>query len=137
VPSSPAELPDVSPEGFQALLATLRGKPVVVNIWASWCGPCILEAPVLAAKAKQYSGKVQFLGVDIIDHRPPAREFIQRFGWPYPSVFDPTGAIRDSLGLIGQPHTVIYDASGTQVFVWSGAISEATLDEELSKVVAA
>ena len=131
LPATPTELPAFTPETFRQLLANLRGTPVVVNFWASWCGPCTLEAPGLAAKAREYEGKVQFLGVDIVDRRTPAREFIERFGWKYPSVFDATGSIRDSLGLIGQPHTLIYDSAGNRVLVWSGAISEDLLDEHL------
>jgi len=104
---------------------------VVVNIWASWCGPCIEEAPGLARVARASQGEVQFLGVDIIDHLSPARAFIRRYGWPYPSVFDPMGAIRDHLGFIGQPVTVVYDASGRQVLTHSGAIPE----EDLRKAV--
>jgi len=113
----------------------LRGKPVVVNIWASWCGPCTAEAPGLAREARRLQGKVQFLGVDIIDHLPPARAFIRKYGWPYPSVFDPKGAIRDDLGFIGQPITVVYDASGKQVFTQSGAVSEEDLQGAVEDVL--
>jgi peroxiredoxin len=84
--------------------------------------------------ARRYAGKVQFLGVDILDHRGPAREFIEAHGWTFPSVFDPERTIPDGLGLVGQPHTVIFDASGRQVFVWSGAVSEDVLERELARV---
>jgi cytochrome c biogenesis protein CcmG, thiol:disulfide interchange protein DsbE len=131
LPASPTALPRFTPAQFQQLLVSLRGKPVVVNIWASWCGPCIEEAPGLARVARESQGDVQFLGVDIIDHLSPARAFIRKYGWPYPSVFDPTGAIRDHLGFIGQPVTVVYDASGKQVLTHSGAITE----EDLRKAV--
>src|SRR5438094_202055 len=59
-------LPQLDPARFRQLLAQLRGKPVVVNIWASWCGPCIAEAPDLAAAAREFQGRVQFLGVDVL-----------------------------------------------------------------------
>lgn len=127
LPASPTALPLFSPAQFKQLLASLRGKPVVVNIWASWCGPCTAEAPGLARVAREFHGRVQFLGVDIIDHVPPARAFIRKYGWPYPSVFDPSGAIRDDLGFIGQPVTVVYDPSGKQAFVFSGPIPEEVL----------
>ncbi len=136
LPSSPTALPRFAPAQFRELLASLRGKPVVVNIWASWCGPCTLEAPGLASEASRTQGQVQFLGVDIIDHLPPARAFIRRYRWPYPSVFDPTGAIRDDLGFIGQPITVIYDASGRKAFRHSGAISERDLRGAIEDVLA-
>jgi cytochrome c biogenesis protein CcmG/thiol:disulfide interchange protein DsbE len=137
LPASPTELPDFTPAAFRQLRTSLKGTPVLVNIWASWCGPCYQEAPALAAMAKEFEGRVQFIGVDIVDHRGPATEFIKQFGWSFPSVFDQDGAIRDDLGLIGQPHTIIYDASGTQTFLWSGAVNEVLLMEELSKVATA
>jgi thiol-disulfide isomerase/thioredoxin len=136
VPSNPTALPRFTPAQFRELLVSLRGKPVVVNIWASWCGPCTLEAPGLAREANRTQGQVQFLGVDIIDHMPPARAFIRKYRWPYLSVFDPTGAIRDDLGFIGQPITVIYDASGKKAFTHSGAISEGDLRAAIDDVLA-
>jgi cytochrome c biogenesis protein CcmG, thiol:disulfide interchange protein DsbE len=135
LPASPTALPRFTPAQFRDLLVSLRGKPVVVNIWASWCGPCKSEAPGLAREATRLQGKVQFLGVDIIDHLPPARAFIRKYGWPYPSVFDPTGAIRDDLGFIGQPITVVYDASGKQAITHSGAISAEDLREAVEDVL--
>jgi thiol-disulfide isomerase/thioredoxin len=127
LPASPDALPTFDPRQFDQLLAQLHGKPVVVNIWASWCGPCVREAPDLGVVASRYQGKVQFVGVDLEDQRGAAREFIARFGWTYPSVFDPTGAIRDAFGLIGAPHTLFFDAAGQRTFVYSGAVSEDVL----------
>ncbi len=106
LPSSPTALPQISPAAFQELITQLRGKPVVVNFWASWCGPCRQEAGELASVSKSHDGEVQFLGVDVKDTVTAARDFIERYGWSYPSVFDEAGAIQDSLGLIGLPQTV-------------------------------
>jgi len=124
--SSPTADLALDPSGFRQLLSQLRGKPVVVNIWGSWCGPCRAEAPVLAAAAKTYGDRVQFIGVDVLDHIGLARAFIRQYGWTYPSVFDPTGRIRDSMGLIGQPHTVVISPTGGR-FVLSGPATEADL----------
>ena len=132
LPSSPTALPKLDPAAFQELLVQLRGKPVVVNIWASWCGPCRQEGPELAAVAKMRQGEVQFVGVDIQDQVPLARTFIEQYGWIYPSVFDATGAIRDSLGLIGQPDTLVFDAAGRRSFVQSGAITREVLESAIS-----
>jgi thiol-disulfide isomerase/thioredoxin len=136
LPSTPTALPDFTLAQFQQLLDQLKGTPVVVNVWGSWCPPCRAEAPELAEVAKAYQGKVQFIGVDILDQRGPARAFVREFGWPYPSVFDPQGDIRDGLGYVGQPVTVLYDAGGESVFVWSGAITRDILAEEIDRVVA-
>ena len=136
LPPSPTALPEFTPAQFHHLLARLKGKPVVVNIWASWCGPCTAEAPGLARQARAFDGKVQFLGVDIIDYVQPARAFIRKYGWPYPSVFDPKGAIRDDLGFVGQPVTLVFDASGHMVHTRSGPVPENELREAVEDALA-
>jgi len=135
LPATSTALPEFDPAKFQRLLSQLRGAPAVVNVWASWCGPCAREAPELATVSSAYRGRVQFVGVDIEDQLTNARAFIERYGWVYPSVFDPSGAIRDSLGLLGVPVTIIYDPSGKKVFTWSGATSAGQIQAELEKLV--
>lgn len=131
----PFQLPTVDFDGYRALLQDLRGSPVVVNVWAAWCGPCREEAPGLSAAAKRYRGRVQFLGVDILDGREAARAFIREFDWTYPSLFDPPGQIRDRLGYFGQPVTLFYDARGELAFDWNGPIPEDILDQQIRKLL--
>lgn len=135
LPGDRLELPEFDPATFRALLAELQGTPVVVNIWGSWCPPCIAEAPDLAQVAGEFQGRVQFVGIDILDQRQAAREFIQRFDWQYPSVFDPTGAIRDGLGYVGQPVTLIYDRQGELSFEWNGVTTAEMLRREIRQVL--
>lgn len=135
LPEDRLALPTFDLERYEALLDELRGTPVVVNFWGSWCPPCELEAPGLAEVAAEFQGRAQFLGVDILDSREPARDFIRRFDWPYPSVFDPTGAIRDGLGYLGQPITLVYDAEGDLVFEWNGIIGEDQLRREIRRAL--
>ena len=135
LPSSPTALPDADPASYTALLEGLRGTPVVVNVWASWCGPCRLEAPELAAAATEYEGRVRFVGIDVLDARPDARAFIRGSGWPYPSLFDRTGEVRDSLALIGQPHTLFYGADGALVDTHLGSITGDQLREQVEALV--
>ncbi len=125
----------MDPATFRTLLEQLKGKPVVVNVWATWCPPCIEEAPHLAEVSDEYEGRVQFIGLDILDDRPAAAEFIREYGWIYPSIFDPTGRIRDELGYIGQPVTVIYDREGRLAFEHVGAVSAEMLRTEIAKVL--
>jgi thiol-disulfide isomerase/thioredoxin len=133
--SSPTRLPDADPSGFQRILSGLRGKPLVVNVWASWCPPCEREAPALAQAAREFSGKVQFVGVDVLDQRSPAVAFIWRHGWTYPSVFEPQASIRNDLGFQGQPVTVIYDANGKSVYTISGpGVSLGLLKAQFAKL---
>src|SRR5690242_583088 len=106
LPASPTALPKVDVAGFRTILVSLRGKPVVVNVWASWCGPCIKEAPGLAQLARTYGGRVTFVGIDSQDLTiAAARRFILKYGWTYPSLFDPDGSLERALGYIGQPVT--------------------------------
>jgi cytochrome c biogenesis protein CcmG/thiol:disulfide interchange protein DsbE len=135
LPTDPLALPRVDPAGYRAILSELRGTPVVVNFWGSWCEPCIDEAPDLAEVAREYEGRVRFLGVDILDAREPARAFIRRFDWPYPSVFDPEDAIKADLGFLGQPITLVYDRGGDVAFEWVGAIDAQRLRREIGEVL--
>lgn len=135
LPTDRFELPKSDLAGYRAILASLVGKPVVANVWGSWCPPCREEAPALAEISKEFEGRVQFLGIDILDERGAARDFIREFDWPYPHLFDPTGAIRDGLGYIGQPITIIHDATGAKVFEWTGSVTAAQLRKELQKLV--
>ena len=135
LPERADALPDFDPARFDALLGQLRGTPVVVNIWGSWCGPCRSEAPLLARAHAEHGREVQFLGVDILDSRPSARGFIAEFGWRFPSVFDAAGAIRDALGFLGQPATVFYDRRGEPVLTWQGPLDERTLERGLRLIL--
>jgi cytochrome c biogenesis protein CcmG/thiol:disulfide interchange protein DsbE len=93
-------------------LADLRGKPVVLNFWASWCGPCREEAPMLNAAAERYGDRVHVVGVNIRDSRIEALEFAREFEYAFPSVVDGDGRIYNDYGLTGQPETFIIDAEG-------------------------
>lgn len=134
LPTDPYELPAFDMAAYDQLLAELEGTPVLVNIWASWCAPCRDEAPHLAAAHAEFGDRVQFLGLDILDERGSARAFMREYGWTYPSVFDGPGAIRDGLGILGQPATLFYDASGVLVRTWSGPITEEVLNETLASI---
>lgn len=134
LPVDATSLPAMTPDGFTAMLGELRGTPVLVNVWASWCGPCNEEAPLLAAAHERYGDRVQFIGVDILDARVSARGFIETHGWTWPNVYDAEGDIRDALGLIGQPVTLFYDADGTLIATWTGAIGEDLLEENLRRI---
>jgi cytochrome c biogenesis protein CcmG/thiol:disulfide interchange protein DsbE len=136
LPSTVDELPEIDVAGYDTLLGELRGTPVVVNFWASWCGPCQAEAPRFAAAAAEYGDRVQFLGVDILDDRTSAAGFIAEHGLPYPNVFDPGGAIRTDLGSIGQPVTAFYDADGNLIAKVDGEISEKDLATNLEAITA-
>ena len=133
LPTTVSALPNMDVSGFHQLLTQLKGTPVVVNVWASWCVPCLAEAPLLKAAAAKRPD-VQFVGVDILDSRDGATGYIQAHSIPYPSVFDPSGSIRTDLGSFGQPVTVFYSADGTLVAKVDGQIGGDTLTADLAKI---
>lgn len=134
LPTDAAALPELDLDGYRTLLGQLEGTPVVVNLWGSWCAPCRQEAPDLAAAHERFGDRVQFLGVDLLDARESARAFMREFGWTYPSVFDPSGDIRDGLGLLGQPATLVYDADGALVERWVGPVPPGELEARLVRL---
>jgi cytochrome c biogenesis protein CcmG, thiol:disulfide interchange protein DsbE len=136
LPTHVADLPTFDVQTYQGLLTQLRGTPIVVNVWAAWCAPCKAEAPLLRTANQTYGDRVQFLGVDILDSIDGARGFIAEHGLEYPSIFDPSGAIRDLLGMVGQPVTVFYDADGNVVSSWDGQLSQVALDEGINAALA-
>jgi cytochrome c biogenesis protein CcmG/thiol:disulfide interchange protein DsbE len=97
-------------------LASLRGKPVVLNFWASWCVPCKGEAKLLEQSWQQYRSRgVVFVGVDYTDVVSDARTFMTHHGVTYPIVQDGSGRIGDKYGLTGVPETFFIDKNGRLV----------------------
>jgi thiol-disulfide isomerase/thioredoxin len=94
--------------GQQLRLADFKGKPVVINIWASWCPGCIAEAADLARFARDHP-EAQVLGIDFQDSVSGARAFYAEYGWRHPSIFDPDGDLVARLGLQGLPTTFFLD----------------------------
>lgn len=133
-PASVDALPTLDPTAFHDLIAQQKGHPVLVNIWASWCGPCIAEAPDLVAAHQKYGDKVRFIGVDAQDDRSGATDFITQHQVPYPSVFDPSNAIAVSYGVFSPPDTLFFDANGNLVRTFPGQISREDLLSNLQAI---
>ena len=134
LPQTTAGLPEIDVDAFGRLLVQLRGTPVVVNLWAAWCEPCEVEAPLLADAARTHGTEVQFLGIDVLDSRSAAQTKIAEFGWSYPSLFDPAGAIQTELGLVGLPGTFFYAADGTLVDSSHGQLSKDVLAQGIEQI---
>jgi thiol-disulfide isomerase/thioredoxin len=109
-------------DAFDQRLQALRGTPVVVNKWASWCGPCRFEFPWFQSLAEKRGGQIAFLGVNSNDSDSSAKQFLSELPLPYPSYSDPDLNIAQDLGGPPQafPTTTFYDRSGKQVFSHPG-----------------
>jgi thiol-disulfide isomerase/thioredoxin len=110
-----------STKAFQRQVDALRGHPVVVNKWASWCGPCRTEFPIFQHAATKFGKRVAFLGVNANDHDVAARRFLRSEALPYPSFSDGNLAISGKLGIVSIfPTTVFLDASGKRQYIHQG-----------------
>ena len=118
-------------------LAELRGHPVVINFWASWCVPCKAEAPRLAEAARAYTRKVLFLGIDVQDFKTDARRFLTKYKVNYPSVRDGGDSTYTAYGLTGLPETYYLDAGGRILAHDLGEVSRQELEAGLAKLRAA
>lgn len=111
---------------LHARLARLRGHPVVVNQWASWCGPCRAEFPFFAAAVERFGDRVAFVGIDLLDSRDAAEEFLAERPPGFASVFDPDGAATRSLGGgRGAPTTFFIGPDGRRVHTKIGGYPDA------------
>ncbi|MGH3338804.1 MAG: TlpA family protein disulfide reductase, partial [Propionibacteriaceae bacterium] len=109
-------------------LRELRGWPVVLNFWASWCSPCKAEAPRLNAAAREHMGEVVLLGVDVQDFESDARRFSERYQTNYVSVRDGGDSTYSAYGLTGLPETYFLDRSGRVVEHIVGEVSSGELE---------
>jgi thiol-disulfide isomerase/thioredoxin len=126
-------------DAFDSRLQSLRGTPVVVNKWASWCGPCRFEFPWFQSLASRRGGQIAFLGVNSNDSDGSARQFLSELPLPYPSYSDPDLNIAQELGGPPQafPTTTFYDRSGKAVYNHPGVYTnESDLDADVNRYAA-
>ena len=118
-------------------LSQLRGKIVVVNLWATWCGPCREEMPILQAASEKFGDDVQFVGVLTKDSVSSAAGYLPGVGTTYPQVLDPDADLLESLRVPGLPVSVMLDPTGAKVEQQIGAFEAGDLDELLTELIAA
>jgi len=114
-------------------VTTLRGKPVVLNFWATWCAPCWEEHPILTEVARTHP-EVQFLGVVFQDEEAKIQSFLRQRGSAYPTVIDDRGKTAIAYGIGGVPETYFLDAKGTIVAKHDGPLSTEQLQTYLTEV---
>ena len=133
--SAPTGFLEGGPQAFEKRLAELEGTPVVVNQWASWCGPCRAEFPYFENLAREYKGRVAFLGVNSRDSRDDAARFLAENPVPFPHFFDPDARIaRVFRGGRAWPTTAFYRADGSLEFTHQGAYrDESALKDDIER----
>lgn len=122
-------------DGEVVRLSELRGQPILINFWATWCQPCIAEHPVLVDGARRYQGRAHFLGVIYQDETDMIRRFIAaRGGWGK-TLEDPGVKVALSYGVYGAPETFIVDKQGVIVEKITGSTSRRQLDAVLGPLL--
>jgi cytochrome c biogenesis protein CcmG/thiol:disulfide interchange protein DsbE len=116
-------------------LASLRGKVVVLNFWASWCYPCTQEAPAFAAAARRWPGRVVVLGVDVNDVAGDARRFARKYSLDYPIVHDNHNVTSPRYGLTGLPETFFIDRAGKLVAHEPGQVDAADIRDGVEQAL--
>jgi peroxiredoxin len=142
--SSEKTAPDFSVRtltGDTVSYSSLKGKPLVLNFAASWCGPCELEAPVLVRMYDKYKDRANFFGIAVRDQEEDQRAFAQRHGIQFPVGFDPDGKIVYSyqkagkVSMSGIPTTFFIDKNGIIQAFFIGPISESTFDQRIATIL--
>jgi cytochrome c biogenesis protein CcmG/thiol:disulfide interchange protein DsbE len=120
-------------DGGQVRLSDLRGRPVVLNFWASWCAPCRQEEGPLKAAAQRWQGSVGFLGVDIQDSAQAAGAYQSQARYPYPVGQSPSG-VPAAYGVKAPPETFFIDSRGIVVARFQGPLDSSLIDRYLQLV---
>lgn len=119
-PAPSFRLPDLRDPAGDIALADFAGRPVVLNFWASWCGPCRREIPAFERLHQQLGDRVAVVGINHQDGRGDALALLDETGVTYPSAHDPAGEVAQAYGLYGMPTTVFISATGERLATRTG-----------------
>jgi len=123
-------------DGGNFQLSEHKGKPVLINFFASWCVPCKEEMPALEKMSREYKAKgVSFLGIAVDDSEEKARKFVEELGVSFATGHDNTGDIKEAFGLYGVPTTYFIDKEGVINYLHAGGVTERLLQHELDKLL--
>ena len=121
-------------EGNEVTLASFFGKPIVLNFWASWCGPCKMEMPEIQKFYDKYGQEIHFLLVSVDDSLDAAKTFISDSGYTFPVYFDTTSVGAYTYGASSIPLTFFIDAEGNLTAYYMGAMSESILQQGVDMI---
>ena len=123
-------------DGNQVRLSDLRGRPVIVNFWASWCVPCRDEFPLLADAVAAHAGQgLALVGIVYDDNAEAARQFMDEFGASWPALTDPDGAVARRYGIFGPPETFFIGRDGTVVGRQIGELNSSDMQRQLRGIL--
>jgi thiol-disulfide isomerase/thioredoxin len=114
-----------------------RGRVTVINAWASWCGPCRHDEPILTQLSRSYGDKVRFVGINHLDLKAQATDFAKQFGIPYPSFYDPSGRFAGVFRYPYIPVVYVVDADGTMRWELLGRIDRSEVKTAIDDVLTA
>lgn len=125
-------------DGKTVKLSDFRGKPVLINFWASWCPPCRAEMPDLVKKSEKYKDQIVFLGVNLTTTEQDAegpKKFLKEFNVQYQNVLDEKGTVGSDYQALGIPTTVTVDKNGIVVDRIQGMMNEAVMERTIQKLL--
>jgi cytochrome c biogenesis protein CcmG/thiol:disulfide interchange protein DsbE len=124
-------------DGNPVRLSDLRGRAVIVNFWASWCGPCVEEFPMIRDAAQRHAAQdVAVVGIVYRDNSEAARRFMSRMGAAWPATMDPGEQVAQAFGIYGPPETFFIDANGVVRGRQIGQLNPSDLERQLAQALA-
>jgi peroxiredoxin len=122
-------------DGNQVSLTDLRGQPVILNFWATWCPPCRIEMPHLQQASQKYEGRATILGIDQRETIEEVAAFASEHDLTFPLLMDEDGAVNNIYGVRGLPTTFFVDKDGVIVENFTGILNQAILEDRLDELL--